>query len=191
MVQLIKNEFIKLFKLKSTRILLILFFVIVIGFSYKFSKDIKAEDDGYIFYEEEYIYYNDYNKEESLENILNSEYRSELEKIGANYRYNSWQAYSFMINFDIITEVIGIDSENYNEIKKVYEKNDWKTYTNTFIKSLEKIDTKKDKNRSDWIQSTIETEKIRLENNIPYGYDYLNNALRNYNNNKNLLERFC
>ena len=42
MVQLIKNEFIKLFKLKSTRILLILFFVIVIGFSYKFSKDIKA-----------------------------------------------------------------------------------------------------------------------------------------------------
>ncbi len=191
MVQLIKNEFIKLFKLKSTRILLILFFVIVIGFSYKFSKDIKAEDDGYIFYEEEYIYYNDYNKEESLENILNSEYRSELEKIGDNYRYNSWQAYSFMINFDIITEVIGIDSENYNEIKKVYEKNDWKTYTNTFIKSLEKIDTKKDKNRSDWIQSTIETEKIRLENNIPYGYDYLNNALRNYNNNKNLLERFC
>ena len=191
MVQLIKNEFIKLFKLKSTRILLILFFVIVIGFSYKFSKDIKAEDDGYIFYEEEYIYYNDYNKEESLENILNSEYRSELEKIGDNYRYNSWQAYSFMINFDIITEVIGIDSENYNEIKKVYEKNDWKTYTNTFIKSLEKIDTKKDKNRSDWIQSTIVTEKIRLENNIPYGYDYLNNALRNYNNNKNLLERFC
>lgn len=191
MVQLIKNEFIKLFKLKSTRILLILFFVIVIGFSYKFSKDIKAEDDGYIFYEEEYIYYNDYNKKESLENILNSEYRSELEKIGANYRYNSWQAYSFMINFDIITEVIGIDSENYNEIKKVYEKNDWKTYTNTFIKCLEKIDTKKDKNRSDWIQSTIETEKIRLENNIPYGYDYLNNALRNYNNNKNLLERFC
>ena len=191
MVQLIKNEFIKLFKLKSTRILLILFFVIVIGFSYKFSKDIKAEDDGYIFYEEEYIYYNDYNKEESLENILNSEYRSELEKIGANYRYNSWQAYSFMINFDIITEVIGIDSENYNEIKKVYEKNDWKTYTNTFIKCLEKIDKKKKKNRSDWIQSTIETEKIRLENNIPYGYDYLNNALRNYNNNKNLLERFC
>lgn len=191
MVQLIKNEFIKLFKLKSTRILLILFFVIVIGFSYKFSKDIKAEDDGYIFYEEEYIYYNDYNKEESLENILNSEYRSELEKIGANYRYDSWQAYSFMINFDIITEVIGIDSENYNKIKEVYEKNDWKTYTNTFIKSLEKIDTKKDKNRSDWIQSTIETEKIRLENNIPYGYDYLNNALRNYNNNKNLLERFC
>ncbi len=190
MIKLIKNELIKLFKKRSTYLILLIFLVLVIGFTYKYSKEIEKDiDGGYFLYEEEYINYYESNKNQIFEDrVSDYEYNKQvLEKLVNKYGYNSWQVYSFLMNYDTIIEYIGINTEDYKDIEKTYEEDDWRKFIKVFIEKLEKVDTKGDKDLENSIIERIEKLNSRLENNIVYEYDFLNDALESYYNDKDIL----
>lgn len=192
MIQLIKNELIKLFKKKSTYLILLLFLVLVIGVTYKYSKQIEKDPDaGYFLYEEEYINYSDTNKSQIFESTISNDKYSKhtIEELVNKYGYNSWQVDSFLINYDTIINSVGINKEDYKDIEKTFDKDDWREFTKVLIQKLEKIDTKGNKDLKSGIICQITKLNSRLENNIIYGYDFLNDAVEIYYDNEASVER--
>lgn len=192
MIQLIKNELIKLFKKKSTYLILLLFLVLVIGVTYKYSKQIEKDPDaGYFLYEEEYINYSNTNKSQIFESTISNDKYSKhtIEELVNKYGYNSWQVDSFLINYDTIINSVGINKEDYKDIEKTFDKDDWREFTKVLIQKLEKIDTKGNKDLKSGIICQITKLNSRLENNIIYGYDFLNDAVEIYYDNEASVER--
>ena len=190
MIKLIKNELIKLFKKRSTYLILLIFLVLIIGFTYKYAKQIEEDPDGgYFLYEEEYINYYESNKNQIFEDrVSDDEYNKQiLEELVSKYGYNSWQVDAFLIEYGTITEDIGINTEDYKDIERTYEEDDWRKFIKVLIEKLEKVDTKGDKDLENSIIERIEKLNSRLENNIVYEYDFLNDALESYYTNKSIL----
>src|SRR5574344_494201 len=146
MINLIKNEFIKIFNTKSIYVMLVLllFFVLFTNIIYKY----KLDEFGN--YKE-----NIYNKVDldELENKLIEEKNVDQQQIlrkeiltyelYLKYDINSWQAYIIENNMsDIIDGVIENNElllKEYDNIIKKFDKNDWKS----FVKfDLEEIDSK-------------------------------------------------
>ena len=168
MINLIKNEFNKIF---NNRLYICMVIIIVFVFCTNLLYKYKIDENGNIktkvnYKKEQEIY------EEKIENCINCspdtiekyKYIIEKNRIKNKYGSNSWQSYVF-------DNVLDFNDKSY--INR-FENNDWKSFVHDEIKK--NIENEK----------YIETLKYRLDNNISYGYNYLNAALDNYANNDDL-----
>lgn len=167
LIKLIKNELIKMFNKKLYICLIILcLFVLTTNLLYKY-----MIDDNGNFYEKI-----DYKKEqeiykEKIDNCINcsdeiiNEYYYNIEdnRIKEKYGDNSWQVYVF-------ENIIDYNDQEYLDR---FMNDDWKSYV------YEEIEKSSD-------ERYIEVLNYRLDNNIKYGYDYLNKAIDNYLNSNEI-----
>lgn len=188
MLKLIKNEIIKIMHKKSTFIMLGIFIGFIALFSYFNGKDII-----YYNYSNEY-YFGDSEAEVAIEN--------KVKELYAKYNEDNWQYYVINENLDIIQNYLYSKYEEdpynieeyekeYNNFLKALENDDWKYLVNKDLKE-EKENLENLKNESSYIDSKedqakliyqsetrIEMLEYRLNNNIPYGNDYINEAIFN------------
>lgn len=170
LINLIKNEITKMLNKKlNICIIIILLFVIGTNLIYKYKmNEIGGFKEKIDSKKEQEIY------EEKIDNCISCEiekineykYIIELNKIKEQYGYNSWQSYVF--------ENI-VDFNNQSYIEK-FENDDWKSFVYDEIEE--------NKNNIKY----IEMLKYRLDNNIKYGYDYINQAINNYVNSNSINE---
>ena len=220
MINLIKNELIKIFHKKVIYIMLVIMFIFVTLVTV-ISKTSSNAEISYNNYSPEYI---DMLKSE-LENLdFNNpnelmsyiDIKTELDQIELleKYGFNSWQAkiindilYSYIYDLNVyeydFSQSISLDNEEqlkleYDELLKMLDSGDWKFFANKQldenIETLEILENQKNGTNSDDIDLNIKRINIdiyllnlRLENNIPYGYDYLNSAIETYRSSSNSL----
>lgn len=214
MINLIKNEFIKIFKKKSTYIILIitLGFIILSNFMYKNTNN-NMHTTGY---DEEILenYASSMPSENTLEtNDMYIDMKSKLDmmQLMQQYGFNSWQAYVIesKLGSDNIIYIINeyeyglnktVTKEEYNEAKATYasfvqklDTNDWRHFVSSELRDInEQIETQKKLNlKDDSTLFSLETEKQvlewRLEKGISYEASFLNTCLRRYSDNCELV----
>ena len=215
MINLIKNELIKIFKKKTIYItlILVLAFIIFTNVMYKYSG---SQGNYYFEYSTEYIesLKDDLSKldpNEISDNTIYIDIKSEIDmaEISNQFKSGGWQQ-------QIINERLGtyVREKNSNEyglekdpgkvqeleekIQEIIEKlkeEDWKYFAEEDLKeakiNLETLENQKaqavDKQEIASLENQIENAKIdkeaaeyRINQNIKYGYDYLNQALTDY-----------
>ena len=187
MINLIGNEFKKVFKKKTIYILLI----IIIGYIMLTNIIIKLTDDGYkynYYYEGDIEYYesclSDLDPNNPSEYPYFAEYKRQVEVLNLTKKYgnNSWQAYIIntklpgyidtMINYEYSN---GVTKEEYDKAKQSYDKalvkleaGDWKyfanqeiEYTKSNIKEQQALlETTEDQATIDSIKQTIANLEI-------------------------------
>ena len=165
MINLIGNEFKKVFKKKTIYILL----VIIIGYILLSNIIIKLTDEGYrynYYYEGDIEYYESYLSDSDPNNPSEypyfAEYKRQVEVLNLTKAYgnNSWQAYVINTKLPAYIDTLieheyskGVTEEAYNEAKAAYdtaleklEAGDWKyfaeqeiAYTNRAIEEQEEL----------------------------------------------------
>lgn len=201
MINLIKNELIKIFYKKSTYIIFIILFFAVIFTNVLYKKELDEKGN---------IKSSSYDSgllksvEEELKNIednsVDNEYILLLRKklmeyeLYEKYGEYSWQGYFIKNNVrNLISEIIDnkynesntellkkLESEYDNYIKK-FEEDDWKYFVKEEInKKEEELNMTNSKFLKEIILSEIDMLKYRLDNNISYESSYLNTAIEDY-----------
>ena len=222
MISLIKNEFTKSFKKKSTIVMIIisLVFIVFNNVIYKFANNIDIED---YMYDEQYIQ----DKRQELKNLKPSseegweyyiETKSEVEHYDLLKKYdkNDWKyhvvkndSYEMIRNMNQYKyinrdeEVYTKELQKYNSyIEKINNMTDWKVYAKEQIKELQEQkdlykEIFKDENekkelelQNEIIDLKIGKLNLRLEKDIPYSNDYVNDALESYDLNFPTFEKF-
>lgn len=215
MLNLLKNEFYKVFHKKSTYIVLIIIFLYAILVNYIYNSETNFSNDYYyssyeLSSDEENNYkqvINNYNPENSSKDeYVYAQTMLEMNQKVKEYK-SSWQReiiensyYSIVYNY--------YDSLVYNntneEIKKTYKEynnafkeNDWKYFVNIQIiqeevsinelkQIIENASEKEINNYKIELfvhEVKLDLLKYRLEENVSYGNDYLNNAINSVENN--------
>lgn len=227
MGNLIKNELVKIFRKKSTYIVLIILavFVILTNCIYKYMMNMLMpgqykQSDEYIQYAKERLA--SMTPEANREEYIDLKTEVDVYELQKDYDEDSWQTY--IINRDFITYIQNINIAKYGteadkaELKEnpeeVYNKeleklknSDWKVYVEEEISKTEAelsnvktqkqiADTSTNSTQIDdsikMLETKLELAKMRIEKDIPYGYNYLNDAIEerirsaavdyNYNN---------
>ena len=215
MINLIKNELIKIFKKKTIYItlILVLAFIIFTNVMYKYSG---AQVNYYFEYSQEYI--NSLEEElakldpnEISDNTIYIDIKSELDiaEISSQFEADAWQRQ--IINQKLGTYIREKNSNEYGlekdpekvqeldtKIQQIMDKlkeEDWKYFAEEELKeaeaNLETLENQKaiavDKQQIASLENQIENAKIdketaeyRINQNIKYGDDYLNQALTDY-----------
>lgn len=221
MGSLIKNEFIKIFRKKSTYIVLIIFllFIILTNCIYKFMNSVGNQEnyktsDQYIQYAKEEINKIDINsnREEYIELKTDLDYNDLYKK----YDKNSWQIfiierdfYEYLYNINIYKYGTNADKELlrenpeevYNRELEKLNNSDWKSFVNDEIQNIEKelneakqqkelLSETSNNKQTDELIKTLETKleltKMRIEKDIPYGKNYMNDAIETRINMANI-----
>lgn len=215
MGNLIKNEFIKVLKKKSTLIILIIFllYVILTNVMVKYMSSYMnynyLTNEDYVNSAREQI--KDVNPKENPELYADLKTTIDFYDLYNKYDKDSWQAYIIQRDFyDYISNVnlykygtvaqkqgfIENPEEIYNAQLEKLNNNDWKEFVKGEIKSIDdelipsKLQYEELKNNNEEIDSEeglkysiqdLENKRkalqYRLDNDIPYGNDYLNSAL--------------
>ena len=214
MINLIKNEFIKVFKKKNIYIctIILALFVILTNVLYTMMDKIIVED--YSF-EESYI---DSAKEELKTLNINQDKEYYISKktdidiydLYKKYDKDSWQAYivkknmyNYVYNANAYKYGLSVENEYEqdnpevilnNQIEKL-NKSDWKDYVKENIEENNRqiVELKNmlifdvDSKEKAGIESEIKRLELvnslnqkRIDNNIPYGNNYINNAIDEY-----------
>ena len=218
MINLIKNELVKIFNKKSTYIMFtfILIFVSITNYIYKSELD---ENGNYKveYYDNSYINY----LKEELDNIKMDEDNKEYEisvrtdimkyELIEKYGVNSWQSYIIENNMNYLLEgiircryyeedkdLLNTYEDEYNLFIEKLDSNDYKYFINLEIESVnnkkEELNnniTYTDELRKQMnIQYDLELEVLnyRLENNIDYSDSYINTALDRYLNSAKIVK---
>ena len=222
MGSLIKNEFTKIFRKKSTYIVLIVLicFMILTNIIYKFSDKLlnavvdNRTNEQYIEYAKEELKTTDVNsnKEKYIDLKTDIDYYELYKK----YDEKSWQAYiierdfyNYLRDINIFKYGNAIEKENLIENpEEVYKREleklnnwDWKQYVKEEINTIE-TQLSKDKELRAMAEDVagtkeidekikneelqLELAKTRIEKDIPYGKDYLNEAIATRISNANL-----
>ena len=218
MINLIKNELVKIFNKKSTYIMFafILIFVSITIYIYKSELD---ENGNYKveYYDNSYINY----LKEELDNIKldedNKEYEISLRidimkyELIEKYGVNSWQSYIIENNMNYLLEgiirckyyeedkdLLNTYEDEYNLFIEKLDINDYKYFINLEIESVnnKKEELKNNITYTDElrkqmnIQYDLELEVLnyRLENNIDYSDSYINTALDRYLNSAKIVK---
>jgi len=227
LINLIKNELIKVFKKKAIYILsLVLFlFVILTNVIYKTAFDDSGNInlfDGFSNFNKEMAEnrLESYDEETDPDGYYYASLKSELEiiELGEKYGTNSWQYYyttnnkkSLIEEYERIiyknlsdTEEGKLIIEEYNDYIKRLENDDWRYYLNIEKEFMENYLKEAEINYQNALTppdkeialSSITATKLdldvinyRLKYDIPYGNDYLNEALSNYRNHGHAIER--
>ena len=179
MINLIRNEFAKVFKKKTIYILLF----ITIGYIILSNIIIKASNnDNYTYYYDDVKYFEsqlaelDPKKSSDLSMYIDTKVNLEISKLINEYGTNSWQSYiintvlpsyiNTMISHEYTDE---ITKEAYNEAKQAYDtaiqklnSDDWKYFANKDLKEInksleEQYDLKKNTNDTQTLASINET----------------------------------
>lgn len=197
MINLIKNEFIKIVKKKSFIIMLLIVsgYSFLTNFVYKTLFDITADFDF-----EQTISIDD---KEDLEYKVGFETEKELKSLTSKYDKSSWQYnYAEENAYDYIYEIksyeIGLtddkeiyeqEKENYEALKNDLDNKDWKDIVKEEKLEYEKALEVADDREKETIKVHIEALDLRLEKNISFARTEMNQILLNYETNKiNLLE---
>ncbi len=213
MNNLIKNELIKIFHKKTLYILLLVMIILVTIISffnksleegnsnkyYDYDNSLSSESIDLIQDDIDTLDKNDPDNKEQL-----TYYYSELEAINLlkEYDSNSWQAY-IINNYarDIIYQKnISEGTSEYIENKDKYDKfierlknDDWKSFVNQELDEINKqIDELKSTNEydKDTLESLEDNKQVltwRIEKNIEYGNNNLNDALESWKMQKSQL----
>lgn len=210
MINLIKNELCKIFNKKSTYIIFVFIFMVVVFTNYLYKN--KLDENG------EFIVNNNINlnqltqtlNELDLSKEENKNYELELRKTIIEYKLydkygeNSWQAYIIqnemnnLIN-NLIDKKYGDErndeelqflEKNYNFYIDKFEEDDWKYFVNEEIKIINnKMNELKNSNEEyENYELELEVLNYRLENNVSYAHSYLNTALNKYLNSAKIVK---
>ena len=218
MINLIKNELIKIFNKKSTYIMFAFIFIFVSITNYIYKKELDENGNYKVeYYDNSYINY----LKEELENIEidenNKEYEITLKsdimkyELIEKYGVNSWQAYIIENNMNYIfeniirykyyeenKELLNTFEEEYNLFIEKLDNNDYKYFINLEIES---VNNKKEELKSNLtynqelkehmnIQYDLELEVLnyRLKNDVDYSESYINRALDEYLNSAKIVK---
>lgn len=214
MINLIKNEFVKIFSKKAIYVV----FIIILAFMIllEVANNLLSKVDE-VFYQEDSSYIEDLktelnsidkNNEETRERYISVKHSIDFHELMTKYDYNSWQRYIIQsqpgisnlvnanIRYEFEPEVYEEEKKNYDEFIKRLESNDWKTFANAELKSINELLAieEKDSQGNKVVDYDLEDEKQivmwRLEKNIPYGNNDLSRALDGWLNAKKTLRNF-
>ena len=212
MINLIKNEFIKLRKRKNFRILLLILTGVILlnTVIYKYAyNDNDIHSSYYYYYDENYIESElsslKKENEQTRTYYLSLKTEQKLLEISNRYNSNSWQfelIHSYYYIFENYVEAVEFSGNKeaitaYNEMIAKFDADDWKYFVN---KDKEKIESELEEiilSLSNTIDkkeiAAYESQKanlllareianLRLDKNISFENNYLNRALINYEN---------
>ncbi len=173
MISLIKNEFIKLLKKKSTYIVLIvtLLFIILINFLCKYSNS-----NNYRYSGEEINYYSellkslDPNNPDEVESYVEIKTQFDVVNLISKYGFDSWQSkiipekiYSYINSINFYTYIekdekaLTSAKQEYNKLVDILDSNNWKYFVNLELEELNK------KNNDDEKAKLAVTDKASLK----------------------------
>lgn len=212
MGSLIKNELIKIFKKKSTYIVLIIFllFVILTNCIYRFMETYSSNydyrtNDEYISMIKEEI--KNVDVEGDRQHYIDLKSDIDYYELYKKYDKDSWQVYlikkdfyNYIYNINLYKYGTQADKDSFEENpEEVYNRellklnrSDWKQYANEEISSLEsQIEELKQvkesryeltksediDNQLDFLQTKLDLAKYRIDKDIPYGDNYINQAI--------------
>lgn len=215
---LIKNEFVKILKKKSTYIILLitLAFIIFSNFMYK-NTNSQIYSGGYddevlLYYEEQMPSPDD---PETIDTYIDMKSKLDMMKLMQKYGFDSWQAY-------IIETVLGSDGdlhtineytyspnktvseeeylaakESYDNFIQKLDADDWRYFVNSELDAInQEIETIKSNNinSNNTNLHSLEAQKQvlewRLEKDINYKGSFLNTCLRRYVNNSEIVDSY-
>jgi len=207
LINLLENEFIKVFKKKGFLIMVIIIFALVLltNFLYKtLDNVVKNMDD--IRYEE---FDEDFYKErpELKEDYVEEKTGYEIYQLKKKYDKKSWQRNYIETSSDleqikrrIVSYELKVtnDEEDYNLAKEEYnqfinklDSGDWKEVAKDEKKKYEEaLELAEGKEVIEELKIRIEGINLRLEKNISYVDSYMNTALNNYIDNKVFFIRY-
>ena len=214
MGSLIKNELIKIFRKKSTYIVLIILalFIVLTNFIYKYM--ISAMNMNNYNTSEEYINYareelNNINPQSDRENYIQLKTDVEFYELTKKFDKNSWQMYiinrdfqGYLFNINVYKYGTNADKEGitenpeevYNRELNKLKNSDWKQYVQEEIAQIEeelsaaKAQKQMIENESnveglndtiEMLETKLELTKMRIEKDIPYGQNFMNDAIEN------------
>lgn len=204
MNNLIKNEITKIVKKKSFYIILVVVLAYII-LSNVMNKYVYTSMNSYEYYSEEYI---NVLKEEiknlELENQQDTDIyigdKTEIDtyELLKQYDKESWQykliserARNYLSEINTYTyktkneKALNKAKDEYKKFVERLKANDWRSFTKDELDSLKLSQEGLEEKMKDKItEIQIETLEMRLKYDIPYGDDFKNNALSNYQQNK-------
>lgn len=190
MINLIKNEIYKILHKKGTYVVLIITALFITLVSYLISHE-------ETYYTETSTYY-DLDTGNATENKINKE----MNELSQKYNNKTWQyyvmddAYGVVSNYYSAKDNDYLDAnieKEYKAVKEALESDNWKYFVNinldnlkeelkNYEESLKNATSDKEKRELETqIYATnvgIEMDEYRLKENIKYGNDYLNNAIK-------------
>ena len=212
MGSLIKNELIKIFRKKSTYIVLIILalFVVLTNFIYKYMMSMINQgnyntSDQYIEYAREQL--NNINPESDRENYIQLKTDVDFYELMKQFDENSWQIYiinrdfqGYLFNVNVYKYGTDADKEGitenpqevYNRELNKLKNGDWKQYVQEEIVQIEEeLSATKDQkqmvknekiakeldNTIAMLETKLELTKMRIEKDIPYGQNFMNDAI--------------
>ena len=187
MINLLENEFIKVFKKKGFLIMVIIIFALVLltNFLYKtLDNVVKNMDD--IRYEE---FDEDFYKErpELKEDYVEEKTGYEIYQLKKKYDKKSWQRNYIETSSDL--EQIKRRIVSY-ELKFSKDEEDYNLAKEEKKKYEESLEVAEGKEVIEELKIRIEGINLRLEKNISYSDSYMNTALNNYIDNKVFFIRY-
>ena len=204
MNNLVKNEIIKIVKKKSFYIILIVILAYIV-LSNVMNKYVYDSFTSYDYYSEEDINFLkesiknlDMKKEQDLEIYVGDKTQIDTYELLKKYDRDSWQykiilqkAEGYLSEINTYTykikdeEALNEAKGNYNKVVERLKADDLKSFAQEeldALKSSEEGVDEKSKDKTTEIQ--IETLEMRLKYDIPYGYNYKNEALSTYQQSK-------
>ena len=209
---LIKNELYKILHKRSTKVFLIiaLIFVILTNLIYRFSDNLVSFSTTYYEdYDVALNYVNDYENSGIGDKELYNYYKSFIETydLANNYDSNSWQYQKYMEDYwNLLQEYYryldeeldaSLISNELEETKNNIENNNWQYFvnndTNNINESINNIKNSLNSSLSNnekinyekelfILEEQLKLNEYRIENDVAFGNDYLNDAINAINN---------
>ena len=211
-MKLVKNELYKILHKRSTKIFLIItvIFVILTNVIYRYSDDLLVFSTTYYEdYDTALSYVNDYENSGIGDKELYNYYKSFIETydLANNYDSNSWQYQKYMEDYwNLLQEYYryldeeldaSLISNELEETKNNIENNNWQYFvnndTNNINESINNIKNSLNSSLSNnekinyekelfILEEQLKLNEYRIENDVAFGNDYLNDAINAINN---------
>ncbi|HIU12358.1 MAG TPA: ABC transporter permease [Candidatus Onthocola stercorigallinarum] len=211
-MKLVKNELYKILHKRSTKVFLViaLIFVILTNLIYRYSDDLLVFSTTYYEdYDMALSYVNDYENSGIGDKELYNYYKSFIETydLANNYDSNSWQYQKYMEDYwNLLQEYYRyldeeldapLISNELEETKNNIENNNWQYFvnndTNNINESINNIKNSLNSSLSNnekinyekelfILEEQLKLNEYRIENDVAFGNDYLNDAINAINN---------
>lgn len=210
MINLIKNELCKIFHKKSIYILFGISTAIIVltNIIYSSIENISNNNENNINVLREEIDQIDLSNQDNIDWYISNKTEIDKYELQKKYGFDSWQSYVINNNTEYLYQInyntysfnkdLNLLKENTNKLNNLIKKidnNDWRIFVEEEkIKKNEELtqlneelklakgspSISKINNQIYNVNANIELLNMRLDRNIPYGNDYLNNALNQY-----------
>lgn len=201
MINLLKNEFTKVFKKKGFLIMIIVMFAFVLltNFLYKTLDNVakNMDDIRYEYFDEDFYRDRPELKEAYVEEKIGYEVyelKNKYDKkswqynyIGASYDLNQImkRIVSYELKFTKDEDDYNLAKQEYNEFIKKLDNDDWKEVAKEEKKKYEEeLEVAEGYETKQELKIRIEGIDLRLEKDISYADSYMNTALSTYEDNK-------